>query len=173
LNQLLQAERVVVAHETGCDLHVEDIPRQLADVLHTEGQVLLPGVNHGLNSLVGHQLPDRLQVELEKRIDQRHPLLRGDLQQANLGLVAVLHHELGIEGESSFRSDRAAKLVKLLARLDKRPLDRWVAFLVLRAVCGTCVSSHARGIVATPSLVRKWWPRYLRWGNAASCSRRS
>ena len=72
----MQAKRVVESNEPGRHLNVEDVLRDPPGVLNAQGEILLPGVDHGFDLRISHQLPNRCQIQCEKRIDQRHGLLR-------------------------------------------------------------------------------------------------
>ena len=73
-------------------------------------EVLPGGVHHLEHGLVGHQRQQRRQVEARRQGIDRHGLvLARDLDQAELGVVGAVAHELGVDRDEALGAHPAAE----------------------------------------------------------------
>ena len=96
-------------------------------MLHAQAQILLAGMDDGLNVLVADQIPYGCQVELQVGIDQSHAIAEGELNEANFGLVPILHDELGVEGNFALRSSACTNVRQSGICLDQKEFG-WLGF---------------------------------------------
>ena len=96
-DELIVRDLVAIAQHHRRDLRVEQGRGHHATQLHHDLHVLPRGVEDLHHSLVRHQVPEGLHVEpVGERIDDGRASLRGDLDEAELGVVGRLAQELGV-----------------------------------------------------------------------------
>ena len=83
-----------------------------------EAEFLAAGVNQRLAPRRDEQIPQRRQVLHLQRIDDRQPAFRGNLDQAQLGLIAVFGDEFRVEGDDPRRRDDLAEIPQVLVGND-------------------------------------------------------
>ena len=86
-------------------------------MLNAERQVLLAGMHQCLDLVVIDERPDGRQVEAEHWVDQNERGLGGDLHQAHIRLIPILHDELGVERKSPLATAFGAHAVNLFLPL--------------------------------------------------------
>jgi hypothetical protein len=124
LNHLLQAEGIAPVREPGGNLYVENPARNISGVLEAQGEILLSGVDNRLRFRIADQLPDRLQVEVQERVNDADGISCRDLKEADLRFKAILHDELGVEGESPLVPTLLAHRDQVLLIFDFVVLER-------------------------------------------------
>jgi len=108
-NQIGVAHLLAHAERHGGDLRVEHGRRCAADEIVENFQILPAGVDQLQQSLViqhgeeGRQIHPRCQ-----RVDRGRLLVAGKLQQAQLRIVGVLAHELGVDGDEGATGEAGA-----------------------------------------------------------------
>ena len=101
LDQVRIADLFAVAERHRCDLRIEQGVRDLAGEVVDDLEVLTTGVKDLQHLLVpDEQVEQRLEIDtLGLGIDRRRLVGACDLDQAELGPIGVLAHELGVHGD--------------------------------------------------------------------------
>ena len=99
-HQPVIADLVAMAQHHGRDLGIEKRQRQLSHFLEEDLEILIRRVKHLGDGFIGHEIPQRLQVDPRcQRVDRRRMGAVADLDQAQLRVVGLLAHEFGIHRE--------------------------------------------------------------------------
>ena len=108
-DQRVVGDLLAEAAHHGRDLRVEERPRQLAQMVE-DLEILPGGVHHLEHALVGHHREQRPEIEARcQRVDRDRLLLARDLDQAELGEVGAVAHELGVDGDEALAAHAGAE----------------------------------------------------------------
>ena len=111
--QHLVACLIAETADHGRDLGVEQRRRDDPGARIHDLDVLAGGVEHLDHPRIHHELPERLQLELRcQRIDDRLVLRASDLNEAQLGPIGLLSHELRVHGHEGFLGELRAETLE-------------------------------------------------------------
>jgi hypothetical protein len=123
-NEFLQAQRVIISHETGRYLYVANPPGRASKMLHAERKIFLSGMDNRLDLGVTNQLPHAGDFQFQKRIDDIGGIADGDLNQADFRLETIFHDEFRIERELSVPAALCTYLIQPLLVINRYNLKR-------------------------------------------------
>ena len=105
LDEVRKRQGVGMPGEGGDDLRVEDRGGRNVQVPHDRLEILRARVHDGADRRIRHESPQVVQGPDREGVDQRDPVGRGHLEQADPRVVAFLADELGVEGECADLAD--------------------------------------------------------------------
>ena len=108
-DQRVVGDLLAEAAHHGRDLRVEERPRQLAQMVE-DLEVLPGGMHHLEHALVGHHREQRPEIDARRqRVDRDRLVLARDLDQAELGEVGAVAHELGVDRDEALAAHAGAE----------------------------------------------------------------
>ena len=123
LDQVRIADLLAVPERHRRDLRVEQRVGHLAGQIVDDLEVLAAGVEDLEHLLVLHeQVEQRLEVDIRLGIDRRRFVGARDLDQAEVGPIGVLAHELGVHGDEGLLGEAVDEGLEVV-RLGNQGMD--------------------------------------------------
>ena len=97
IEQRTVAGRILVADQSGRDLHVEQPRRPPPDDRQRKTKLFAAGMDDRLVPLGGKPLPKRSRIGHGQRIDDRQSIVRRHLDQTQFRAIRVFRNEFGVE----------------------------------------------------------------------------
>ena len=94
-----------ITRERGGHLRVDEARRHSPRALEDHLEILPSAVQHPCEARVEQPRVERLEVELGEAVDAGYLLAGADLDEAQLRVVGLLAHELGIDGGDRRRGE--------------------------------------------------------------------
>ncbi len=115
-------KRVVQPNQARGNLQIEQVSRRLPAPQMAQPYLFAAGVYDNLIGRIDHDFPECVQRPHCERIDEEQLFFRGDLDQAQLRMIAFLADELGVQSKMSAGRQMGAA-VGQLGRLDDQLFD--------------------------------------------------
>ena len=118
-DQLLERYRIRKTRKRRRYLRIQYVGRRTAQVTDNRFDILRASVNNLEYARIRKQLPERRQIQPGERIDERYPILRCHLHEAEFGKVTRLADELAVVGKCAVALELREQLHQAGLRVDK------------------------------------------------------